>query len=225
MPTYKTQALVLRKTKLAETDAIITLLSSDGLQLRCVAKGARKPGSRLGARLELYSVVDIMAHTGRSLDTITEARSVVDNAACRADVEHSAAAAVVVEVVDKVTRDANEEPLLYAMSLEALRCIGSSEGYGGALIAAACVLKVCSAIGYRPSEAEIADVSLVARTELAQEVRWVNTLLLSRFESLRELGGEEYQSIVASMLLFSQRWLQSHLDISLKSLDFLRKLL
>ena len=48
--TYRTKVLVLDKTKLKETDLILTLLDERGRQVRAVAKGARKPGGRLAAR-------------------------------------------------------------------------------------------------------------------------------------------------------------------------------
>ncbi|WP_179184937.1 DNA repair protein RecO, partial [Collinsella vaginalis] len=53
--TYRETCIVLDKTKLKETDLILTLLARDGRQIRAVAKGARKPGSRLAARCELAS--------------------------------------------------------------------------------------------------------------------------------------------------------------------------
>ena len=56
--TYSLQALVLRKTKLGETDLIVTLLAQDGRQVRAVAKGARKPNSSFASRLEIFSEVE-----------------------------------------------------------------------------------------------------------------------------------------------------------------------
>ena len=41
--TKRTRALVLDTTKLGEQDLILTLLGETGVQLRAVAKGARKP--------------------------------------------------------------------------------------------------------------------------------------------------------------------------------------
>ncbi|MBQ3328952.1 MAG: recombination protein O N-terminal domain-containing protein, partial [Eggerthellaceae bacterium] len=55
--TYKARGIVLRKTKLGEKDLIVTLLSEDGSLLRAVAKGARKPGGSLAARIDLFRVV------------------------------------------------------------------------------------------------------------------------------------------------------------------------
>ncbi|MFR7495204.1 MAG: DNA repair protein RecO [Adlercreutzia sp.] len=51
-PTYSLRALVLRRTKLGESDLILTLLSEDGSQKRAVAKGARRPKSSFAARTE-----------------------------------------------------------------------------------------------------------------------------------------------------------------------------
>ena len=51
-PTYDARAIVLRKTKLGESDLIVTLLAQDGSQARAVAKGARKPARPFAARLE-----------------------------------------------------------------------------------------------------------------------------------------------------------------------------
>ena len=72
--TYSLQALVLRKTKLGETDLIVTLLAQDGRQVRAVAKGARKPNSSFASRLEIFSEVDLLLVCGKSLDIVKEAK-------------------------------------------------------------------------------------------------------------------------------------------------------
>ena len=74
--TYRTKAIVLDKTKLKETDLILTLVDQTGRQVRAVAKGARKPGSRLAARCELCCEVDLLLAHGRSLDIVSQAELV-----------------------------------------------------------------------------------------------------------------------------------------------------
>ena len=64
--TYRTKVLVLDKTKLKETDLILTMLDERGRQVRAVAKGARKPGGRLAARCELFCTVDMPRACARS---------------------------------------------------------------------------------------------------------------------------------------------------------------
>lgn len=197
------------------------MLNQDGAQIKGVAKGARKPGSRVGARLELYSVVDAMLHQGKSLDIITEVRTIDDNSACRSDVEHSAAAAVVVEMVEKVTRDSYPEPLLYQMSLEALRTIGQSTGVASELIAVACVVKISSVIGYRPTANEMAD----SHFEKPEIINWIQSLLAKRFVELLQYDQPEYRPISSELLTFAQNWTRDHLEITLKSLEFIKQLL
>ena len=71
--TYRTKVVVLDKTKLKETDLILTMLDERGRQVRAVAKGARKPGGRLAARCELFCTVDMLLAHGRSLDVVSQA--------------------------------------------------------------------------------------------------------------------------------------------------------
>ena len=73
-PTKTITALVLRRTKLGETDVIVTLLAEDGSQVKAVAKGARKPTSSFASRLELYSVAKILVAEGKNLDIVKEVR-------------------------------------------------------------------------------------------------------------------------------------------------------
>jgi DNA repair protein RecO (recombination protein O) len=151
MATQSTTILVLRKTKLGETDLIITGFTDEGRQVRAVAKGARRPGSKLGVHLELYSVTRVLLHKGRSLDIIVEAVGICGNEDCRGDVVHSAGAAVIVEMLDKVSADGDTEPRLFPLAVEALRCVGAVPDGGVALIAAAALLKMAAQLGFRPS--------------------------------------------------------------------------
>ena len=148
MPSYSAQGLVLKKTKLSESDLIVTLLSADGLQIRAVAKGARKPGAQMASRLELCSVVDLLLHKGRSLDVVSEARLVEPNTASRAMPERMAAAEALCEFLEVVTRDSDPEPRLYPMACEALRCIGAVPTEGLELVLAAAFFKFTGQIGY-----------------------------------------------------------------------------
>jgi len=218
MPTYQTKALVLKKTKLGETDLIITFLDEEGLQRRAVAKGARKPGSFLAARLELYMLVEAQLSKGRSLDIVTDARILEAHTTCRRSVEYSAATAVPVELVEKATTHYNAEPLLFAMTLAALQNIGEAQGSAPILISLACTLKLFAALGLRPDAQE-----LVSTDEVLAE--WVETLLQTRFADLLTHDGDEYLPIERKLIGFCAQWAAKHLDIKLKSLGFLESLL
>jgi DNA repair protein RecO (recombination protein O) len=68
----KTEAIVLRSIRYGEADRILHLYSRTRGRLGAIAKGARKPKSRFGGRLEPFFRLDLMLHEGRSdLLTVT----------------------------------------------------------------------------------------------------------------------------------------------------------
>ena len=69
---YRDDAIVLRTHPLGEADRIITLLTRRHGKVRAVAKGVRRTGSRFGARLEPFTLVDVQLHAVRNLHTVTQ---------------------------------------------------------------------------------------------------------------------------------------------------------
>ena len=75
--TVKTEAIVLRSIRYGEADRILHLYSRDRGRLGAIAKGARKPKSRFGGRLEPFFRLDLVLHEGRSdLLTVTSVTTV-----------------------------------------------------------------------------------------------------------------------------------------------------
>ncbi len=151
MPSESCSALVLRKTKLGETDLIVTMLSQDGSLIRAVAKGARKPGSRFGARLEPASAVDLLVATGHSLGIIQEVRCTITNEGCRVDLEHETGASVMLEALSKIAQEGDPLPRLYDLSVTALRALREAPVASIPLVTATHLLKAVSMVGFRPS--------------------------------------------------------------------------
>lgn len=150
MPSYPLRAIVLRKTKLGEADIILTLLAADGRQVRAVAKGLRKPTSRFGGRLEPYGVVDLLLHTGRSLEVVTEASIVAAHAALREDFDRASAAAVVADVLDKISLEGQPEERLFALTQRTLEVLDCASVESLPLLVTAFLAKAMAMHGYRP---------------------------------------------------------------------------
>ncbi|MDQ2630642.1 MAG: DNA repair protein RecO [Actinomycetota bacterium] len=75
--TVKTEAIVLRSIRYGEADRILHLYSKTRGRIGAIAKGARKPKSRFGGRLEPFFRLDLILHEGRSdLMTVTSATTV-----------------------------------------------------------------------------------------------------------------------------------------------------
>ena len=64
MSLYAEKAVVLRTWKLGEADRILSLLTETHGKVRAVAKGVRKSTSRIGGRLEPFSIIDVRLWKG-----------------------------------------------------------------------------------------------------------------------------------------------------------------
>jgi DNA repair protein RecO (recombination protein O) len=74
---FKTEVVVLRSIRYGEADRIVHLYSATRGRIGAIAKGARKPKSRFGGRLEPFFRLDLILHEGRSdLMTVTGATTV-----------------------------------------------------------------------------------------------------------------------------------------------------
>src|SRR5277367_5709953 len=85
MATYKIHAVNLGSFALGETDKVITLFSAERGIDRAVAKGARKPGSKIGGRAEPLNVNRLLMAKGRNLDIITQAETIASFSNLRKD--------------------------------------------------------------------------------------------------------------------------------------------
>jgi DNA repair protein RecO (recombination protein O) len=153
----RVRALVLDKTKLAETDLILTLLLEDGAQARAVAKGARKPGSRLAPMAELASELDVVLRQGRSLDLVKEAQLVDAHAGLRGEYERLSAAACVLELCHKTSYENDHNAFAYPLASHVLTALEHTPADDVAhlyLLVAGATLKLMSLHGWRPELAE-----------------------------------------------------------------------
>jgi len=150
MPLYRDEAVVLRTHKLGEADRIVTLLSRSHGKIRAVAKGVRRTGSKFGARLEPFMVVDAQFYEGRSLDIVTQAESLGSyGAEITSDYGRYTAANVMVETADKVTDD-DGSLQQYLLLVGALRSLSRAE-HDASVTLDSYLLRALSIAGWAPS--------------------------------------------------------------------------
>ena len=73
MNNFVTDAINLKSYNLSESDKIIVMYSKDKGLIKGVAKGVKKPKSKLGARMDLLVANKLMLYKGRNLDRICQA--------------------------------------------------------------------------------------------------------------------------------------------------------
>ncbi|MCL1796852.1 MAG: DNA repair protein RecO [Eggerthellaceae bacterium] len=149
--TYTAQVIVLRKTKLGESDLILNLLAKDGSQLRVVAKGSRKPTNTFATRLELFCVAEILCSKGRSLDIVKEARLISAHENLRTNIHTAAAAAPMAELLDKVTERNLANPRLFELTQTAFKALCDASPHKAVSLTAAHLLKTLALVGLKPS--------------------------------------------------------------------------
>ncbi len=241
--TYRTRAVVLDRTKLGETDLILSLLAADGSERRAVAKGARKPGGRLAGRVELFCETDFLLAAGRSLDVVSEASLVEPHARLRGDYERVAAASAVAEVARLTCYEDAPDGFLFPICSRALTaCEQASDQAHLDLVAAAYAWKVLAHGGWRPElggccacgDADVTYFSALAGGALcascarevagaqelsAGEMAWLRALLGCTFDEL--LAAEVDAQTAALLLALAHSWAATHLDARLRAMEFL----
>ena len=150
MPLYRDEAVVLRTHKLGEADRIVTLLSHHNGQIRAVAKGVRKTGSKFGSRLEPFMVVDVQLFEGRNLDTVSQVETLNSfGADIVDDYATYTAATAMVETAEKLTGDVSS-PQQYLLLLGGLRSLSRRE-HDSSLILDSYLLRALSVAGWAPN--------------------------------------------------------------------------
>ena len=233
---HRLQAIVLDHTHLAEQDLIITMLVQSGARLQAVAKGARKPGSRLAARSELASEIDILVAEGKSLSIISDCATVNAHQKLRNDFDKTTAACAILDVARC------EDPYLYAICSRALTACEEAEQRSALdVVVAAYVFKVMAHEGWMPAcdacvfcgEEAISCFSAEAGGSVcescshdlphifhidSQGARWIESLIMMTFSDILELDVDAQWS--AFLVELAKHWAEVHLDTRIKALEF-----
>jgi DNA repair protein RecO (recombination protein O) len=146
---YKAEAVVLRRHNLGETDKSVILFTRNQGKLSAVAKGARRPTSRISGATELFSHCVVMLAVGRNLDVITQCEVREPFLGLRADLNRFAAASYLAELTDSMLEDRMPAPGLFDLLVESLRILDA----GGSVLAAVCAFELHASreLGYEPS--------------------------------------------------------------------------
>lgn len=125
---------MLRTTKLGEADRIVTFVTPAHGKVRAVAKGIRKPKSKLAGRLEPLTHVSMLCWKGRELDIVSQVEVIDHFRAIRDDLDRMPAAFTMLEAVDLVAVERQPMPQLFKSLTGALHTL--AEGPSPVLLGA-----------------------------------------------------------------------------------------
>ncbi len=145
---YQTEAIIIKKIKLGEADRILTLYTPHLGKIRAVAKGVRRPRSKLAGHLELLTHSQVSLARGRNLDTITGSQTINSFLPLKSDLWLTSCALYATELVDQFTADDIENYPLFQLLLETMEHLcqaGDNE-----LTLRYFELHLLNLVGYRP---------------------------------------------------------------------------
>lgn len=117
---YRTEAIVLSRFDLGETDRVFTLLTRERGKIRAIAKGARRPTSKLAPSLEYFTRCRMILSRGRDLDVITSVEVIERPVGLGERVNAFSHACHLAEVTSKLTPEGQEAPEVYQLLAAAL---------------------------------------------------------------------------------------------------------
>ena len=155
---YKTEGIVLRSMDLGEADRVLTVLTPRLGKLRVIAKGIRRPRSRLGGGLEPFSDVHLVLAVGRTFDVVTQAALENPHLGLRDDLHSTAAAWYLVELADRFCEGSAESHQAFELLGQGLAALDAAPAeVSRAVVARWFELHLLDAMGFRPELAQCLD--------------------------------------------------------------------
>jgi DNA repair protein RecO (recombination protein O) len=148
MRTYSATGITLSVHKYGDTGRVATFLTAERGKVEASARGVGKPGSKLAAAVEPFTVSKLLLAQGRNLDTLSQAEVIEAYLPLRHDLRGFAHASVLLELTELLTEPGEPVPGLFEDLLAALGAIVA--GDDADLISLAFTLRLLHAQGTAP---------------------------------------------------------------------------
>lgn len=144
----KTEAIVIRTTNYAESDKILTLYSREQGKIGVMAKGVRKPKSRLAAVSQLFTYGHYIYYARSKTPLLNQGEVLNSFRHIKEDLYKTSYAAYVVELMDKLMVDGEKNPFLFQLLYHTLTYM--QEDKDPEILTRIFEVKMLQAAGLRP---------------------------------------------------------------------------
>lgn len=145
----KSEGIVIRSTDYGEGNKIITVFTREHGKIGMMARGAKKPKSRLAAISQLLTYGYYMYdRTGSQLATLNQGEIIHSFRDIRQDLTRTAYAAYMVELLDKLTEEREANPYLFQLLQLTLEYLEAGKDFE--VLSRIFEVKMLQAAGYRP---------------------------------------------------------------------------
>ena len=169
---YVTDAIVLSRFDLGEADRVLTLITPEQGKLKAIAKGIRRPSSRLGGSLEPFAELSVALARGRTFDVVTEVRVGQAWLRLRDSLESAATAWYLAELADRSLEERHPAEPLYALLHRAYELLDA--GMAPGRVARWYEMHLADELGQRPEVDRCVECDRML--EATEQFRWVPPL-------------------------------------------------
>ena len=124
--TYTTKGVVLRQFNLGEADRILSILTPGHGKVRAIARGVRRPKSKLRGSLDLTNLIDFSAAYGRDLDVVNEAQLRDDHPRVRSELSRLSKAIYACEIADSFAQEQSPSSGQFNLMVKVLEALGDA---------------------------------------------------------------------------------------------------
>jgi DNA repair protein RecO (recombination protein O) len=145
----KCEGIVIRTTDYGETNKIVTLYTREWGKVGVMARGAKKPNSRLSAISQPFTYGYYLIQKGSGLGSLQQGEMISSFRMIREDIFLTAYASYIVELTDKViVDDKSPNPFLFELLYQTLHYM--NEGYDLDILTNIYEMKMLNLLGLHP---------------------------------------------------------------------------
>lgn len=119
----KWEGIVIRTMPYGESHKIVTLFTREAGKVTAMARGAKKPRSKLAAITQPFTHGSFLIRQGRGMGTLSQGEQIDSMRFIREDLEATAYASYIVEIIDRLTEENDRVSGIYGLLYDALHAI------------------------------------------------------------------------------------------------------
>ncbi|MEI5905805.1 DNA repair protein RecO [Bacillus spongiae] len=145
----KCEGIVIRTSNYGESNKVVTIFSREFGKIAFMARGAKKPKSRLSAVSQPFTYGYFLFQKGRGLGSLQQGDIISSMRGIKGDLFKTSYATYISDLLDKGTEDYKQNSQLFELYLQVLEFI--EEGYDPDILTHIFELKMLPVLGLHPT--------------------------------------------------------------------------
>jgi DNA repair protein RecO (recombination protein O) len=144
----KCEGIIIRTTDYGETNKIVTIYTREWGKVGVMARGAKKPNSRLSSITQLFTHGYFLINRGSGLGSMQQGETATSLRSIGEDIFLTAYASYIVELTDKCTDEKKPNPYHFELLYQTLNYL--NEGYDPDILMNIYEMKMLNVLGLNP---------------------------------------------------------------------------